>query len=252
MEEKQIKIAVVAVPFIVSEYQFNVAVRTVLSVLAHKTPHQLDLIAVVNSIQTGQGHFDWFKNSFDVCEVNDRNILARAWNKGIALGFERGADYCLVTNLDIVFHSQFLNNLISFAQANPQAHMWSGLPWEDEATLEQAALDGEPIGISHFHCFLIDRRLFEVIGPFDEQFEPAYHEDSDMLYRMRLANLLQLATPSARIFHLDRITLKGAMIAGQEEMLLRLRKMMDLSMERYKAKWGGLPGEEKFKRPYEF
>ena len=128
--------------------------------------------------------------------------------------------------------------------------MWSGVPWEDEATLEQADLSGPATRLAHFHCFLIDRRLFETVGKFDEQFEPAYHEDSDMLYRMRLAKLTQMATPSARIFHLDRVTLKGAMMEQNDELLLTLRQMMNLSMERYKAKWGGLPGEEKFTMPY--
>ena len=247
---KPAKIAVVAVPFILSEYHFNVAARTVLSLLAHKAVHTLDLIAIINSITSGQAHFEWFKKSFDVCEVNDRNILSRAWNKGISLGFERGADYCLVTNLDIIFHSRFLDNLIAFARANPQAYMWSGVPWDEEETLEQATLEGASTGLAHFHCFLIDRRLFEAVGPFDEQFEPAYHEDSDMLYRMRLAKLPQLATPSARIFHLDRVTLKGAMMENNSDLLVKLRAMMNVSMERYKAKWGGLPGEEKFRTPY--
>ena len=75
------RIAVIAVPFILSEYHFNVAARTVISLLAHRTDHTLDLIAIVNGIRTGQPHLDWFRNSFNVCEINDRNILARAWNQ---------------------------------------------------------------------------------------------------------------------------------------------------------------------------
>jgi GT2 family glycosyltransferase len=244
------KIGVVAVPFITNEFQFNVAARTVVSLLAHKIEHDLELIAVVNSIRTGQPHFDWFKRSFDVCEVNDRNILARGWNRGIDIAFARGADYCLVINLDLVFHPRFIDNLVEFARQNPDALMWSGVPWEEEETLANADLSGPPIGLAHFHCFMIDRRLFELIGRFDEQFEPAYHEDSDMIYRMRLKGARLLATPSARIFHHDRITLKGAMMDRNDEMLIGLRAMMNLSMERYKAKWGGLPGEEQFTAPY--
>jgi len=36
-----------------------------------------------------------------------------------------------VTNLDLVFHSQCIDELISFADAHPEALLWSASPWSD-------------------------------------------------------------------------------------------------------------------------
>ena len=117
-------------------------------------------------------------------------------------------------------------------------------------TLAQAELNDEVITTPHFSCYLIDRRLFEVVGEFDEQFEPAYHEDSDMIYRMQLLRQQGASTNTARFFHLDRVTLKWAMASQNQEFLDKTRVLMDKSMERYSLKWGGMPGNEKFQTPY--
>lgn len=244
------RLAVVTVPYITREFHFNWAVRTVLSLLSIESPAQLDLIAIVNSCSSGQAHLDWFKKTFDYLEINDRNILARGWNKGIKLGLERGADAVLVINLDLIFHSKFLVNLLHFAESRPEILLSSGTPWPDESSLEQATLEGVSENFPHYNCFMLDHRLLEQVGEFDEQFEPAYHEDMDMAYRMRLADVAHAGTNSARFYHFDRVTLKGALYEKDQELLEQTRMQMDESMRRYVRKWGGLPGEEKYLKPY--
>lgn len=244
------RIAVVAVPFVQHQFHQVFLVQTVISLLGLKHEHELDLIAIVNGFTGPEKDYEFIKASFNVVEVNDKNNLARAWNKGIQMGLDRGADYILVINLDLVFHSKFLTNLIQFAQANPQAIMWSGAEWPNQESLESATLEEETHQAVNAACYLIDKRLFEVVGKFDEQFEPAYHEDTDMMYRIKLLNLPVLSTNRARFYHLGRVTLRGAMRHDDQNTLQELRIFMDLSMERYAAKWGGLPGREKFKKPY--
>jgi GT2 family glycosyltransferase len=245
------KIAIVAVPYILHQFHKIFMVQTVLSLLSMKHEYELDLIAIVNSFQGSEKDFEFITQSFDVVDVNDKNNLARAWNKGIKAAIERGADYVLVINLDLVFHSQFLNNLVEFAKFNPEAIMWSGHEWSDQENLELAPLSSEISDAAHAACFLIDKRLFEIVGDFDEQFEPAYHEDSDMLYRIKLKKLKTMSTKKALFYHLDRVTLKGAINNGDRDMLDTLRICMDLCMEKYAKKWGGLPGRERYKEPYD-
>lgn len=244
------RIAVVTTPFILNEFQYIFMTQTVLSLLSMKHNFALDLIAVVNHFNQRAGSFDWVHKTFDLVQANEKNNLARAWNRGIRAGFERGAEYVLVINLDLTFHELFLENLVTFADAHRHALMWSGMEWDCQESIQAAPLQGEPSASAHFSCFLIDKKLFADIGEFDEQFEPAYHEDSDMLYRISLKNGTLLSTPSARFFHLERVTLKGAISEDDTAFLDGLRGLMDKSMERYRVKWGGLPGKEIYRSPY--
>jgi len=40
------------------------------------------------------------------------------------------------------------------------------------------------------------------------------------------------------------------MMQQNSDLLVQMRSMMNISMQRYAAKWGGLPGLEKFTKPY--
>ncbi|NDC37803.1 MAG: hypothetical protein EBZ48_07090, partial [Proteobacteria bacterium] len=226
------KIGVVTAAYITTETHFLFAAQTMLSLFSLKSSHALYPVVTVNACSTGPSHLDWFKQSFDLFLINDRNNLARAWNRGINACLEASCDYILVINLDLTFHPLFLDNLIAFAAARPDALIWSGTPWGEQSSLEQAPLTGEAATDFDASCFLCDRRLIETVGYFDEQFEPAYHEDKDMIYRIKIAGCATLSTPSARYFHLGQVTLKGAIGQGQEEFLATTRRLMDESMLR--------------------
>ncbi len=244
------KIGIVTAAYITTELHFNIAVQTVFSLYGLSSAHTLYPVVVVNACTTGAHHLAWFKKRFDLALINERNNLARAWNRGIQAALEQGCDYVIVMNLDLIFHAKFLDNLVAFAGQHPEAVVWSGEPWPEHPTLEQAELAGPPTQAFDASCFMFDKRLIEKVGYFDEQFEPAYHEDKDLLYRIKLAGEAVLATPSARYFHLGQVTLKGAISENQEEFLANTRQLMNESMLRYEKKWGGLPGSETFTVPY--
>lgn len=244
------KIAVVAVPFIRNFDQYLFMVETLQSLRRNRTDHTLDLIAIINKIEDNQQAERWIESNFDYHEHNDQNIVARAWNKGIEIGFARGATYCLVINLDITFHSLFIHNLVECARSYPDAIAWSGQSRKKLSTLESDPLDGEPIEGLEFCAFMIDRRLPEVVGPFDEIFKPAYHEDADMAYRVGLQGLTMLRTPKAPFFHFENITYQSAIMLRDEEYIERFKSAVDGTQKLYEEKWGGPPGSEQFRVPY--
>lgn len=245
------RVAVVVVPYILNDTHFNFMVQTIFSLFGMKTKHELDVIAIVNHCRPNQTDMGWIRPTFNLVEINDQNNLARAWNKGILQALDRGADYVLVPNLDLLFHDSFLDNLVSFAESNPHAVIWSGQEWTDRAAFESEPITYEVSEGAMFSCFLVDKRLFQILGPFDEQFSPAYHEDSDMLYRVKLMGLKTLRTASARYFHFDRMTIKGAKIESDETFLEKVSESLTFNLEKYKKKWGGAPGEESYMAPYQ-
>lgn len=244
------RIAIVCVPYFRYSYHYELAVSTLISLLSHSTIHTLDLIAVVNSTESGDDHKKWILDTFNYVEINDENIVARAWNKGIKIGLSRGARYVLVINLDMSFHNRFIDNLVDFADNNPDALLWSGTPWSDQSTIMDAPLEGTTPKLTHYNCFLVDEKLFRTIGEFDEGFKPAYLEDVDMSYRIDIASQTRIGTNSARFYHINRGTILGYMLHNDEAYLANLKIQLDVIHERYKQKWGGLPGEESFTVPY--
>ena len=85
--------------------------------------------------------------------------------------------------------------------------------------------------------------MFSRIGRFDEDFYPAYYEDSDYIYRMNLAGITQTIDKSlnAEIFRIS---------SSYEKASDLVNTAMQMNRERYIQKWGGLPLLEKFTKPY--
>lgn len=112
------KVAVLAAVFIDNNSHRTLAESTIRSV---KSSLPLELIAVINQLRPNTDDSDWVKANFDIVLENDRNILSRAWNKGIKLGFERGADYVLVINLDLLLAETCIDNLVRFARRSSRS-----------------------------------------------------------------------------------------------------------------------------------
>jgi len=244
------EVAIIAPIYITTNSAFMLAEQTMKSVAA---PFPIDKIAIVNRVRDNQTDQQWLANTFDLVLPSDENILARAWNIGIKLAFERGAKYALVINLDIIFHKICIETLISFAEHNRDAILWSATEWLELQTLYSAEFphQGVIVDDAQFSCFLVDKRLFEEVGEFDEQFAPCYHEDTDMRYRIRLLGKTMMRTSAARYFHFDRVSMRSALAEHDTDQVFSLINSTDENLQRYVNKWGGKPGSETFKAPYQ-
>ncbi len=245
------KVGVVAVPYIKVEHHYGMAIHTMTSFQKMDlSRHQIDTIAISNAMITTPAQEAFFKRFFNVWLDSDKNILARAWNRGIELALQRGNEYVLVINLDLSFHSQFLNRIVDFAASSSNIVLWSGDSWNQQETLESAPLVCGSRHAAYYCCYLVNAELFRKVGPFDENFAPAYHEDCDMSYRIKLAGLEERTVEDARFFHFDRVTLQGFTIDNVTSELDSTRVAMNQSMAYYAQKWGGLPGKETFTVPF--
>jgi GT2 family glycosyltransferase len=109
------------------------------------------------------------------------------------------------------------------------------------------AIENSKIGITQsFHNFsvlLLSKVLYENIGSFDEIFYPAYYEDSDYIYRVKLKGLLHEidASLNPEIAHRSMTQEKDPALVNQAMQNNRIR---------YIDKWGGSPLLEKYITPY--
>lgn len=100
------------------------------------------------------------------------------------------------------------------------------------------------IAISEFNwsIFIIEKKTYQAIGPFDEQFYPAYFEDNDYHRRACLAGYIPQTC-----FWLNPMGYNESMSIKKDPKLNE--KFME-NRDKYVKKWGGLPGQEIFSTPY--
>lgn len=155
--------------------------------------------------------------------------VAGGWNRVLHMANLRSEMpvYVLITNDDIVFGAKTIENMV--AKMTSEKHM-------------VVAADGGEA----FSCFLMDRELYAKVGPFDERFHPAYFEDNDYVYRMKLiGETFAVADRAEGYAHARSSTLKTY---SPNEMVEHHRNF-EANRARYIAKWGGLPGAEIFTKP---
>ena len=98
--------------------------------------------------------------------------------------------------------------------------------------------------------FAVTQRGRDTIGAFDEGFWPAYLEDSDHMYRVKLANAKWSDVPDVHAIHGEAPTYGSHTIYADAELFRRNQETHRANFEYYKTKWGGAPGEETFIVPY--
>jgi GT2 family glycosyltransferase len=101
-----------------------------------------------------------------------------------------------------------------------------------------------------YKIFMVNNSIIKKVGLFDENFWPAYFEDSDMMYRMKLGGYINkevIKEHDPCIHHEESATLKA-------QRLLGLNKEHDNNFNKnknyYINKWGGEPHYEVYKIPF--
>jgi GT2 family glycosyltransferase len=85
--------------------------------------------------------------------------------------------------------------------------------------------------------------MYDYIGEFDETFYPAYYEDSDYLYRMKLKGIRQDVDDT-----LNPEVIRISMTQERDPELVN--ESMRVNRERYIDKWGNSPLLETYLTPY--
>lgn len=179
-------------------------------------------------------------------------------NFGVKDGFMRGFDIVLVCNNDITLHPEALWRLTErFSKGD--VHMVSCMDVRGEMAEKNIApneigrliaRDKETCDEAphpNFSAFAVDRECWEVVGEFDELFAPAYFEDNDYHYRMKLAEIEAIVYPLALFYHYGSRTQNEAQEDGRPIMP---SPMFENNRASYVRKWGGVPGQEQWAHPF--
>lgn len=163
--------------------------------------------------------------------------VARAWNAGLARAYSAGAEHALVCNDDVVLYPGTIDKL---KHAMGTLDLVTAHNMRDDATLQQGFTDHPD-----YSCFMVKPLDFiDKFGTFDENLFPAYFEDNDMAYRIKILGGAQKCLLEARMFH------AGSVTQNMDGMQVVNGPTFEGNRAYYIRKWGGNPGSETFDTPF--
>ena len=152
--------------------------------------------------------------------VQPKNIgVAASWNLLCDTIFETN-DYAIILNDDIYLGRK---------------------DWEIDNLLSNYEKDFY-VTMQDWCAFILPKSTYKKVGKFDEEFYPAYYEDNDYHYRMRLKGYNLFKIP-----FLNPFVYQASQTIEKEP---SLRPYVQKNKERYIQKWGGEPNKEAYKKPF--
>jgi len=179
--------------------------------------------------------FDFYHSIKDVKIIDNPkgNEVGAAWNLGIKTALADGNDYVMVLNNDLVLHEKCVDNLVWFAQDYPEFLLWTAAEHLDLKTLKDIKLTDEFSEHPHFSYFMVNQKTVDTVGWFDENLKMAYHEDSDMHYRVLLSGNKAGKIESAKFYHYGSRT-----IHTDDELFDKNKRSYEDNRSYIKLKWG--------------
>lgn len=208
--------------------------------------HNYDIFVIDNA--STDGTQEWLKEE-GIKFVSKPMSVPEAWNLGMLRAYNKGYDYCLLCNNDILLSSSYIDMVVEVADRK-QAYAVTGNVVEKgtghPATYaEQVTPVEKEIGTmvaGDYSALLISRECVEKIGKFDERFKPRYQSDEDHLLRLRLAGKSIIKTYATTFFHM-----LGAVVKSSPKAILQHEKEWKINVDLFKELWGLDPYKERHK-----
>jgi GT2 family glycosyltransferase len=177
----------------------------------------------IHIVDNGKQNLKFFSDLAPKTHIYEQQYnlgVAASWNMLCNKIFETHS-HALILNDDVYlgYDTQRVNDIIS---KYPYSLVQSHISWS---------------------VILISKHMYDYIGAFDETFYPAYYEDSDYLYRMKLKGIIQDVDES-----LNPKTIRISMTQEKDPELVN--ESMRVNRERYIEKWGNSPLLETYLTPY--
>ena len=198
--------------------------------------------------------------SIDVIRNGVNRGVGASWNQGIRWGLANGYDRFLILNNDIVVHPAAIDALERVFDRDgvylASMHDVAGELGSAAGILRVPPKPPVTATAPNFSAFIIGTKTLDamvaagdpLLGFFDESFSPAYFEDNDYHYRMKLylGEASAIVTTDAMFYHYGSRTQNQAqsvpVVSGSR---------FEQNRAYYVKKWGGTPGRERFRRPFD-
>lgn len=184
----------------------------------------------------------------------ERWSFSQSVNYGVKDALDRGCTHVLVLNNDILIHPKMIKRMLERfekgdvgmvtamdvrGQCTSPRHLYEF----DDKEYETCPESPHP----NFSAFMVSKECWEKVGEFDENYLRAYWEDNDFHRRMNIAGIKAIVYPPAMFYHYGSRTQNEALGNGQA---MVPGPAFENNRAYYVAKWGGLPDNETFEKPF--
>lgn len=178
------------------------------------------------------------KYQFETFSPRHNLGVAASWNRIIITAWSRSYEFVYIGSNDTILSPRSLYKFVNMQKPEPEC-LWM--------------LNG-----FNFWCLRIS--AIPKIGLLDENFMPAYFEDNDFDYRIKLAGLQSVSLCDREIEHNGR-TLPAVpshhlgsqtIFSNPKYQTHNNHTFNHWNKNHYIMKWGGPPGQETFKTPYNY
>lgn len=198
-----------------------------------------DAIVALSRIRTKRIWTPYIGTQWD-----ENKALSAVWNEQSMQAFKDGCTYSLVINDDAWVFPHTIDMLIERMQET--GVLLVSATNTHEQAISKIEFNGNPAGLD-FSCFLIHYSTFDRVGFFDENFYPAYFEDNDYHYRMKLLGLEAYGLADALFYHKDNGSNTVRRLPSEENFHRHFQNSRDYFIK----KWGGMPDTpDLFTTPY--
>ncbi len=208
------------------------------------------------ALQSIRSAFDIWWQPIIIDNWREPRSIAASWNFGVDQAIQMSADYVLIINDDVLFSPWTLTGLVRAFESSLKpsntvmvtgTNMRGSMEPEDIFRIEIPSYKEHEFGLNpDFSCFMIKPETFAKVGSFDENFKPAYFEDNDYHYRIKLCGFEAISSSWAPFYHYGSLTQnydQNSPTVPPEQFLK--------NQDYFNRKWGALgPGMETFQRPF--
>lgn len=167
--------------------------------------------------------------------------VSAGWNVGLREASRLGFALSLICNDDTVLQPGTINKLV---QSMTDYDLVTAINMRDKPLTPSEGYSDDP----DFSCFMVWTHDFGPRGrhgEFDENFTPAYFEDNDMHYRIKMSGRRAVCRTDAGHYHQGSVTQNWG---GQQVVT---GPMFIQNQMYYVRKWGGTPGWETHRTPFD-
>lgn len=144
------------------------------------------------------GAVDRIEAEFDatVFRYGNNRGVAKSWNDGILACLDDDCDIIVVSNDDVRFNLSTIDHIVEAVVNPPDDNVWLVKTdgWHER--------HGHATGDHGMACFAIRMNALKLVGAFDENFFPAYNEDTDYALRAARAGLKEMVAKGSNLWHL--------------------------------------------------
>lgn len=208
------------------------------------------LIKLINSCTSKFGLLDFYI----VDNTIDNKGVAKSWNEGLQ-HFENRKSYIMFIGDDCILRNTIDDLLYEFLNNSNKKIILSSShgisPDSDDYRSVPSSYGGD------YSCFMVANKIqdyrghytkfSDLVGYFDENFYPAYFEDNDMDYRIKLLKYESWKYGYISHIHEGSHTLNSVRGTPEEKII---NDGYLKNQDYYKKKWGGLPGSETYITPF--